>query len=227
MDRVDMLLEPVRVFLVQVGQFLPKLALAVVVLIAGWMLAKVARFAVVKALRAINFNVLTERAGMDGFLRQGGVQSDTTEIFGVLIYWLVILAALIIGFNSLGLTYVTDLLRQVLLFVPKVIVALLILAFGAYFARFIGGTVMTYCRNVGIQDAELLGSLAQYAIMTFVVLICLEQVNVGGEIVRVSFLIVLGGVVFALALAFGLGGQAKVAQMLERWWPSDRDADKR
>ena len=227
MDRVDMLLEPVRVFLVQVGQFLPKLALAIVVLIAGWMLAKVARFAVVKALRAINFNVLTERAGMDGFLRQGGVESDTTEIFGMLIYWLVILAALIIGFNSLGLTYITDLLRQVVLFVPKVIVALLILAFGAYFARFIGGTVMTYCRNVGIQDAELLGTLAQYAIMTFVVLICLEQVNVGGEIVRVSFLIILGGVVFALALAFGLGGQAKVAQLLERWWPSDRGADKR
>lgn len=227
MDRVDMLLEPVRIFLLQVGQFLPKLALAIVVLIAGWMLAKLARFTVIKALRAINFNVLTERAGMDGFLRQGGVQSDTTEIFGVLIYWLVILAALIIGFNSLGLTYVTDLLRQVLLFVPKVIVALLILAFGAYFARFIGGTVMTYCRNIGIQDAELLGTLAQYAIMTFVVLICLEQVEVGGEIVRVSFLIILGGVVFALALAFGLGGQAKVAQMLERWWPSDRDADRR
>jgi flagellar biosynthesis protein FliQ len=223
MDRVDMLLEPVRAFLVQVGQFLPKLALAIVVLIAGWMLAKLARFTVVKALRAINCNVLTERAGMDGFLRQGGVQSDTTDIFGVLIYWVVILAALVIAFNSLGLTYITDLLRQVVLFVPKVIVALLILAFGAYFARFIGGTVMTYCRNVGIQDADLLGNLAQYAIMTFVVLIALEQVNVGGEIVRLSFLIILGGVVFALALAFGLGSQAKVAQLLERWWPSDRD----
>ena len=85
MDRVDMLLEPARVFLVQVGQFLPKLALAIVVLIAGWILAKLARFAIVKALRAINFNVLTERAGMDGFLREGGVQSDTTEIFGLLI----------------------------------------------------------------------------------------------------------------------------------------------
>jgi hypothetical protein len=227
MDKVDMLLEPVRVFLVQVGHFLPKLALAVVVLIGGWMLAKLARFAVIKALRAINFNVLTERAGMDGFLEQGGVQSDTTEIFGVLIYWLVILAALIIAFNSLGLTYITDLLRQVVLFVPKVIVALLILAFGAYFARFVGGTVMTYCRNIGIQDGELLGTLAQYAIMTFVVLIALEQVDVGGEIVRVSFLIILGGVVFALALAFGLGGQAKVAKLLERWWPSDRDENKR
>jgi flagellar biosynthesis protein FliQ len=220
-----MLLEPVRVFLVQVGHFLPKLALAVVVLIGGWMLAKLARFAVIKALRAINFNVLTERAGMDGFLEQGGVRSDTTEIFGVLIYWLVILAALIIAFNSLGLTYITDLLRQVVLFVPKVIVALLILAFGAYFARFVGGTVMTYCRNIGIQDGELLGTIAQYAIMTFVVLIALEQVDVGGEIVRVSFLIILGGVVLALALAFGLGGQVKVAKLLERWWPSDRNRD--
>jgi flagellar biosynthesis protein FliQ len=222
-----MLLEPVRVFLVQVGHFLPKLALAVVVLIAGWMLAKLARFAVIKALRAINFNILTDRAGMDGFLEQGGVRSDTTEIFGILIYWLVILAALIIAFNSLGLTYITDLLRQVVLFVPKVIVALLILAFGAYFARFVGGTVMTYCRNIGIQDGELLGTLAQYAIMTFVVLIALEQVEVGGEIVRISFLIILGGAVFALALAFGLGGQAKVAKLLERWWPSDRDEEKR
>lgn len=225
MDRVDMLLEPVRAFLVQVGQFLPKLALAIVVLIAGWMLAKLARFTVIRGLRAINFNVLTERAGMDGFLEQGGVQSDTTEIFGVLIYWLVILAALIIAFNSLGLTYITDLLRQVVLFVPKVIVALLILAFGAYFARFVGGTVMTYCKNVGIQDGELLGTLAQYAIMSFVVLIALEQVNIGGEIVRLSFLIILGGAVFALALAFGLGGQARVAKLLERWWPSDRDED--
>jgi hypothetical protein len=104
-------------------------------------------------------------------------------------------------------------------------VALLILAFGAYFARFVGGTVMTYCRNIGIQDGELLGTIAQYAIMTFVVLIALEQVDVGGEIVRVSFLIILGGVVFALALAFGLGGQVKVAKLLERWWPSDRNRD--
>lgn len=223
MDRVDMLLEPVRAFLVQVGQFLPKLALAVLVLVGGWMLAKLTRFAVEKALRAINFNVLTERSGMDGFLQQGGIQSDTTAIFGALAYWLVILAALIIAFNGLGLTYITDLLRQVVLFAPKVVVALLILAFGAYFARFIGATVITYCKNVGIQDADLLGRFAQYAILAFVVLIALDQVNVAGDIVRLSFLIILAGVVFALALAFGLGGQRWAADLLDRWWPKRRD----
>ena len=93
MNKVNVMLEPLRVFLTQIGAILPRLALAVAVLIAGWLLAKVARFALVKALRAINFNVLTERAGMDGFLKQGGIESDTTDIFGVMVYWLVILAA--------------------------------------------------------------------------------------------------------------------------------------
>ena len=219
MDRFEVMLEPVRVFLRQVGDFLPRLALAAIVLLAGWILAKMVRFAISRGLRAVNFNVLTERSGMDAFLHDGGVAADTTEILALLFYWLVILAALVIGFNLLGLTYITDLLGRVVLFVPRVMVALLILAFGAYFARAVGGAVSAYCRNVHLQDAELLGRIAQYAIITFVVLIALDQVSVGGDIVRQSFLILLAGLVFALALAFGLGGKDWAVELLERWWP--------
>src|SRR2546423_4702517 len=222
MDKLDLSLEPLRVFLLRVGDFLPRLALALVVVIVGWLLAKAARFAIVRGLRAINFHVVTQRAGLDGFLRDGGIRTDTTDILGLMVYWLVILAALVIGFNSLGLTYVTDLLRRVILFVPKVMVALLVLAFGAYFARFIANAITAYCKNVHIQDAELLGRLGQYAILTFVVLIALDQVSIAGDIVRQSFLIILAGVVFALALAFGLGGKEWAAELLERWWPRSR-----
>ncbi|MBE0621823.1 MAG: hypothetical protein IH605_14620 [Burkholderiales bacterium] len=225
MEKVDIMLEPVKAVLIQVGEFLPKLAVALAVLIAGWLLAKFALFATEKALRAINFNVLTERAGLDGFLKQGGVESDTTRILGLLVYWVVILAALIIGFNGMGLTYVTGLLGEVVRFVPKIVVALLILAFGAYFARFVGNAVVTYCKNISIQDADVLGKLAQYGIMTFVVLIALDQVNVGGDIVRQSFLIILAGVVFALAIAFGLGGKAAAAELIDRWWPREKKND--
>jgi flagellar biosynthesis protein FliQ len=187
--------------------------------LVGWLLAKAVRFAISKALRAMNFNVLTERSGMDGFLRDGGIRADTTDVIAIVFYWTVILAALLIGFNSLGLAYITDLLGRILLFVPKLLVAVLILAFGGYFARFICNAVTTYCRNIHIQDAELLGRLAQYAVLTFVVLIALDQVNIGGDIVRQSFLVVLAGIVFALALAFGLGGREWAAEWLERWWP--------
>ena len=218
-QEVNILLEPVRVFLAQLGEFLPKLLLAVIVVAVGWLLAKAVRFAVNKGLRAFNFQVLTERAGIDGFLRQGGVQTDTAGILAALVYWLVILAALIIAFNSLGLSYITDLLGRVAVFLPKVIVAVVILTLGAYFARFIGHSIAMYCKQAGVSDGDLLARLAQYAILAFVVLIALDQINVGGDIVRETFLIILAGIVFALALAFGLGGQGWAADLLERWWP--------
>ncbi|MDO8250939.1 MAG: hypothetical protein Q7T78_14645 [Rhodoferax sp.] len=219
MESLDMQLEPLRAILFQIGAFLPRLLIAVVVVAGGWLLAKVARVAGTKALRAINFNILTERSGLDGFLRQGGMAGDTTTLFGMLLYWLVILTALLIAFNGLGLTYITDLLSRVVWFVPNVFVALLVLAFGSYFARFVGNSVVS---SVKLADARLLGKLAQYAIMVFVVMIALDQVKVGGDIIRQSFLVVLAGIVFALALAFGLGAKDWAAERIEYWWPREK-----
>jgi flagellar biosynthesis protein FliQ len=219
MEGVSILTEPARAILYQIGAFLPRLLVAVLVVIGGWLVAKIARFALTSVLLAFNFHVFSDRAGMHGFLRQGGVTGDTTTIFGWLVYWLAILAALLIAFNGLGLTYITDLLGRVVWFVPKVFVALLVIAFGSYFARFIGDTVTTYSRNIKLQDAAFFGKLAQYAIMVFVILIALDHLNVGGDIIRQSFLVILGGVVFALALAFGLGGKDWAAERIEEWWP--------
>jgi hypothetical protein len=219
MEQFDMLLEPVRGFFVQLGQFLPKLLLAIVILIAGWLLAKGLRFGAIKTLKLVNFNVLTERAGMDEFFKQGGIKTDTTGIVGLLVYWLALLGAVMVAFNSLGLTHVTELVGRVVLFVPRVIVAVLILAVGTYFARFVARAVTAYGRNVEMEDADLLGRIAMYAIMVFVILIALDQVAIGGDIIRQSFLILLSGVVFGLAIAFGLGGQKWAAEMLERWLP--------
>lgn len=219
MNNVDVMLEPIRAFLAEVGAFTPRLLLAAAVLLAGWLLAKAARFAVTRALRAVNFNVMTERAGIDAFLGQGGVRSGAVGIFGALAYWLVVLASLAIAFNGLGLTYVTDVLGQVVLFVPRLVVALLIMAFGAYFARFVATAVSAYCSGAGMHDAALLGRLARIAVLAFVALIALDQVGIGGAIVRQSFLVVLAGVVFAVALAFGLGARDRAARLLDRWWP--------
>ncbi|HUG22404.1 mechanosensitive ion channel family protein [Piscinibacter sp.] len=223
MDRVDMLLEPARAFLIQLGAFLPRLGLALLILLAGFLVAKAARFAIEKGLRAINFHIVTQRSGMDGFLQRGGAEFDTTRLFGVLVYWVVILAALIVAFNSLGLSYVTELLSRVMFFVPRVVVALLILAFGTYFARFVGNAVVTYCRGIGVRDAEALGRLARYAILAFVIMIALDEIEIGGAILTNAFLIILTGIVLAMALAFGLGGREWAAARLERWWPTKGD----
>ena len=221
MNDINVLLEPVHALLNQIGAFMPRLLIALGVLVAGWLVAKVFRFSVVKALRALNFNVLTERAGVDGFLQQGGTENDTTDVVGWIAYAIALLASLIIAFNSLGLTQVTDLLSKILLFTPKLLLALLVTVFGSYFARFVGTTVHGYCRSAGISDGDLLGRVARYAILTFVLLLAVDHLDISGGLIQQTFLIFLAGFVFAGALAFGLGARDHAAALLRRWFPLD------
>jgi hypothetical protein len=222
MQSIDMFVDATREFLHQIAAFLPRLLLALFVVAVGWLFAKAARFAIERTLRAINFNVLTERAGTDNFLRQAGMRGDTTTLFGLVAFWLVVLAALIIAFNGLGLTNITDLLGRAVLFVPKLLVAMLLVIFGSYCARFVGNAVQTYCVDAQIPDADMLGRLVRYIIMTLVVMIALSQVEIGGDIVQRTFLIIVAGLMLALALAFGLGGKDWAAALLQRWWPQQR-----
>ena len=219
MDTLNIAFDPLRAFLVQIGGYLPRLGVALAVAVVGWLLAKALRFATVKALRAFNFNVLTERAGIDAFLQQGGTERDTSDLVGLIVYGLVVLSALIVAFNGLGLTQVTELLGRVLLFLPKLLVGLLVLVVGLYFARFVGQSVLAWCRNLGVGDAELLARIAQYAIVTFVLLIAIDHIDIGGGLVQQTFLILLAGIVLALALAFGIGGRDRAAALLEQWFP--------
>src|ERR1700730_9265270 len=158
MQSIDMVLEATREFLHQIAAFLPRLLLALLVVAVGWLFAKAVRFAVERSLRAVHFNVLPERAGTDNFLRQAGMRGDTTTLFGIVAFWLVILATLIIAFNGLGLTYITDLLGRVVLFTPKLFIAMLIVVFGSYCARFVGNAVQAYCVDAQIPDADKVGA---------------------------------------------------------------------
>jgi len=225
MQSIDMLLDTTREFVRQTAAFLPRLAMALVVVVIGYLIAKIARFAVERALRAVNLNVLTERAGTDNFLAQAGLRGDTCTLFGLLAFWLVILETLVEAFRGLGLTYITDLLHRVVLFTPNLLIAMLVVIFGSYCARFDGMAIESFCREAQVPDGDMLSRIARYIIMAFVIMIALSQVEIGGEIVQHTFLIILAGLMLALALAFGLGGRDWAAALLQRWWPHDRKDD--
>lgn len=219
MNSIDMLLEPLRTVLVQAGVFAPRLVFAILVILLGWLLAKMLRAAAARSLRLVNFNVLSARSGVDSFLAQFGVPYDGAELFALLLYWSVLLVAFMAASSGLGVTYLSELLRELLYLAPRIALALLIVVLGGYFARFVRGAVVRYCAEVRLPDGELLARMAQYAIMVFVVLIALDLAHLIGELARQAFLIVLAGVALALALAFGLGARDHASELLERWWP--------
>jgi hypothetical protein len=216
-NQISIIVESVKSFLIQVGQFLPQLLAALVILILGLLIAKFLHFIVVRGLKLIHFDALTQTAGIDGFIKQGGIKKTTIDILGILTYWLVILLTLLTAFNSLGLGVVSELFRRIALFIPNVIVAVLVLAIGLYFARFISDAVMAYSRNIGMADADLMGRLTRYAIMVFVIITALVQVNIGAEILLEAFRILFGATCLALALAFGIGGQKWAAGALDKF----------
>src|SRR3990172_5244711 len=217
MDQVNLVVDSAQAYLVEIGRFLPKLTGALIVLVLGWLIAKVVQWTIVRSLKLVRFNVIAEKAGVDDFLKNGGSRMTTVDMLGILSYWLVILITLLTAFNTLGLGVVSDLLRRVALFVPHVIVAVLIIAIGLYFARLLSESVITYGKNVGLEDVDILGRITRYAIMTFVVILALAQMDIGGEILKNAFYIAFGAACFGAALAFGLGSQKWAGELLEHF----------
>lgn len=212
-QQLDMLMTSLRSFVFDFGAFLPKLIGAVAILIVGWLVSKALHFGVVRGLKAVQFHKLTGAAGLDDFLRKGGIRKTTVDVLGAMVYWLAILMTLLTAFNVLGLTALSTLFGRVAEFVPDVIVAMLALTIGLYAARFVADAVTAYTRNVGMADADLIGRLTRYAIAVFAVILAIGQFNIPERMLELAF----GGLVLALALAFGFGGQKWAADKLDKW----------
>lgn len=215
-QQLDIVMTSLRSFMSDFGLFLPKLIGAVAILIVGWLVAKLLQFVVVRGLKGMRFHAMTDAAGLDDFLKKGGIRKDTVDVLGAMVYWLAILMTLLTTFNVLGLTTLSTLFHRVAEFVPNVVVAMLTLTIGLYFARFVADAVTTYTRNVGMVDADLVGRLTRYAITAFVVILVVGQFNIPDRMLSDGLLMMFGGAVLALALAFGIGGQKWAADKLDK-----------
>lgn len=208
--------ESLQTFLNQLAGYLPQILGALLILIVGWIVAKVIRRIVIKALKVIRFDVLTEKSGVDKFLAEGGIRLKASGVLGALVYWMLILIIFLAAANSLGLQVASELLNQVVLYIPNVIVATIILIVGSFLAKFIQGVLLVYLKNVGVAGAKNMSAIAQYAILTFVISISLGQLGIGRELIASAFQIAFGAFCLALALAFGLGARGWAANVLKK-----------
>ncbi len=220
-EQINATVESLRVFWDQFVRFIPQILVAALLLILGWLVAKILRKAMIRILRLLRVDVAAEKAGIEDFLIQGDVKYTTITIVANLIYWFVIFAVSLAVLNSLGLAAATDLFNRIILFIPNVIVAVLVLIFGTLFAKLVRGVTFTYLSNIGIAGAEFVSQVAQWALLIFVVSVALEQLSIGGQILVSAFQIAFGALCLALALAFGLGGKEWAARILEKIWKTE------
>jgi len=199
------LMEPAKVVLSQIGRFLMDVLLVVVILIIGWLLAKVVRTVITKALKAVRLDTLSERIELKDLLEKGGIHYTLSDLIGVVVYWLGLLVTFVVAVNAIGLTVAADLLNRVILYVPNIIAAIFILILGMFAATFLKNIVQTAANNAGLSQVKVLGKLIEVVVMIFVIAIALEQLNIGARIIELAISIILASLGLALALSFGLG----------------------
>lgn len=199
------LLEPARTVLSELGQFLVNMLLVIVVLIIGWVVAKLVKTLVTKALYTLKLDELAERIDLDSILAKGGLKYSLSELVGIVGYWLTLLVTLVIAVNAVGLTMAADLLNQVILYVPNIIAAIFILILGMFIATLLSNIIKTAASNAGVYQAKLLGKITELVVVVFAIAIALQQLGIAGRIIELTITVVLASIGLALALAFGLG----------------------
>jgi hypothetical protein len=144
-----------------------------------------------------------------------------------IVEWCIIVIGLLIGINALDATLTSMLVVRLFEYIPHVLGAVVILAVGTYAARFLARSVLISAVNFKIQSARLLSLGVKWMVMVVAAAMALEQLGIGGEIVTLSFGILFGGIVLALALAVGLGSKDMVSRSWEKQDRSDETKDER
>lgn len=203
-SRFDALVvQPVQSLLNQVMAFLPTVLGAIILFLAGWIVAKVIEGLVIKVLKTVGLDKLADQTNLSGVLSKGGIKRKLTELVGAIVYWLVMLAVVMVAFNALQLTVAAELFQQVVAFLPNVVAAVFIFIVGVFAAAFLSATVRTAASNAGIVQSHLLGQLTQAIVIIFAGVAALQQLQI--QFVGDAFLIILAGLSLGSALAFGLG----------------------
>jgi len=195
--------------------FVPRLIGFLVILLVGYLVATALSKAVTFLLRKVGFDRISTRIGLTRLENQMGVKMDAAGILGRIVYWFIFLIFLVPAVDSLGLTAVSTLLSQVVAYIPNVFVAILILFLGTLAATFIADLVRGAASSSRIGNPNVFANIARYAILGFVAIVALEQLNIGAALLNILFTAIMGAAALAFGLAFGLGGRDAAKRLVE------------
>lgn len=197
--------------------FLPKVLLAVVIFLAGWVVGSLLARAVARVIDVLRIDNVLEGAGIGLLVSRAGFKLNAGKFLGMLVEWFVVVAFLVASFDVLGLNQVNVFLQQVvLLYLPQVIVAILVLLVAGVVAEALEKLVVGAARAADLSSANFLGSVTRWSIWIFAILTALYQLGVATPFVETLFTGFVVAVSVAVGLAFGLGGQEAAAKLIER-----------
>jgi len=200
----------------------PRVLGFLVILGIGWLVAALLEKLLVSVLRALRFDGFAERAGLAGLARS--VQREPSGMLGLIAKWFVRLIVLVAAFDALGVPAVSQVLQQLLLWLPNLAVALVVLVIGGIAANALGDLVRRAAARGRLNRYELLGAAAKWLVWAFTILVAINQIGIASSLVTILFMAVVGAVALALGLSFGLGARDTAGAIVRQLYEHQRRA---
>jgi hypothetical protein len=195
---------------------IPRIIGFVVVLVIGWIIASLLAKGVKALLHAVRFNDLAQRSGFADFVQNMGVKDDASGVIAGVVKWFVRLITLVVAFDTLGLPAVSNVLQQLLLWLPNLIVALVVLVLGGLAAKALSQLVRGASAEAGFSNPDTLATVTRVAVWGFTIVVAVNQLGIATTLINTLLIGLVGALALAFGLAFGLGGRDRAAQMLDR-----------
>jgi len=212
----EAMLEAFRETTLRIAHVLPRLLALLTFLALGLAAGFLAKFLVLRVLRAFRFDALCERSGLGFSLAKAGTKQSVSNLVGRLSFWLVFLLFAFMGIDALDLTATANVMSAIIGFLPDMLAAALLLLSGVLLAKFIAEAALIATVNAQIQEARIIANFIRWGVLLLTASMVLTQLRIAKEIVLAAFSITFGGIVLALAIAVGLGGRNIAKDVLEQ-----------
>jgi hypothetical protein len=203
---------------------IPRIVGFIIIVAIGWFVSSLVAKAITGLLRAIRFEELMQKSGLADFMNKMGTGIDSVGIVAGVVKWIVRVVVLLVAFDTLGLPAVSDVMRQLLLWLPNLVVAIFVLFIGGIAARALGNIVRGATAEGGFANPETLSNVARTAVWSFAVVIAINQLGIATNLINTLFTGFVGALAIALGLAFGLGGRDLASRTLENWYDQAQEA---
>jgi len=194
---------------------IPRVIGFALVLIVGWIISSLFARGVEAVLHAVKFNELARRSGFADFVQKMGVRNDSSGVIASIVKWFVRLITLVVAFDTLGLPAVSNVLQQLLLWLPNLVVALVVLVIGGLAANALSQLVRGTTAQAGFTNPDMLATVTKAAVWGFAIVVAVNQLGIATTLINTLLIGIVGAFSIAFGLAFGLGGRDRAAQMLD------------
>ncbi|HEX6965656.1 MAG TPA: hypothetical protein VF166_07630 [Gemmatimonadaceae bacterium] len=212
MDFTDRLRDSV----LQLLEYIPALIGALVILFAGYLLAKLLERATDNALARLGVNRWAKEGGVLDAVERTGWQRSPSRLIGKLVFWFLMFAVILLAANALGLDSLATVFTQLVSYIPSLIAAIVILLVGIVLGEFVDGLVMASAGSV--HGGPMLARAGRVGVIILSIFMALQQLGIATDIVTTAFAIVFGAIALALALSFGLGNRELAGQVTREWY---------